>query len=1307
MVSKVYAKSHLCSSQTGWLVRAAVAAAISGNFAMSAMAADAADTDTTKTDEVELEEIQVTGSRIVRRDLQSNSPLVTIEKERLEENTFISIEEALNDLPQFMVGGVNNSTASVTSLQAANGLDGGRGAGDASNGSLLDPGGTIGIVVPGAATANLRGLGANRSLTLIDGHRGMPTNASMTVDLNTIPTIAIANVEVITGGASAVYGADALAGVTNFKMRDNFEGLAVRMRSGINEVGDGEEYQVSGLMGAKLADGKGSAMMGIEYSKREEATWGKRDFFREVLESPYSGSGDFLFPWDAYYTAGPAGSAGTFAIVQSFATQQRVWGGNAPSVDAVNGVFSTRNCFNGSTTALNCIATGVGSPTTGETNQVLGGGPALGSGYHFNSDGTLFVRSSSCLWPTPTPANPNPTNPCGPGAVQGVTYAYGPQNYKNTALGGTRENPDEIACTFTAVGTVSNYAPFAGQRCNPSASNRADYGRWLSSPREAYTLFGRGKYQFDNGVEAFANFSFANSKTFTRREPSPALGLGFNAVIPFGQNEIYLPSLITVPAAGQTAGATRPEYRAGGAKGLNCPATGGCTMAQAFPLAGDVFDSNGQVITRGNLRTLLESRPNVTIPLTPTNTNNPFRGLSACQDYQLVPFGATNPVAQTNPNAFYPSPNNTTPIRYTVTIDPNTGLPVSKCGVRSGWALNQQLKFLPVRGTENTGQLYNLDVGLRGDLHLSDWTWEVYLSQGDSKTQTSYDGFTSLANYLKILSAPNYGKGYAETGQSSKFFTCTSGLNPFDQNLAVSQDCINAIQSNQIDRNSMTQRIYEVTTQGHVVDLPAGDVRAALGVSYRKNAYKFTPDSLREADYTMDANSGAFAQGSIDEAVSVKEVYGELLVPILKDLPGIQTLELELGARHSDYSTGQKVDTYKVQASWTPVQWLRARGGYNRAERAPNMSELFSTPTGSSQFASAAVDPCRTGNLVAPPNNLPLEFSNNAANPNVAQLRALCSSQINFWGGNNASDFHTNPAWDVPGGVALVVGNPALRNEKGDTWTVGLVLASPFEHPLLSRLSGTVDWYEARVTDPIEVQATTAVVNSCFNVNGANPTYSLDDAGGYCALIERDPSSGAITRVYNTYGNQGKAVIRGMDFTLRWSATLSDLGMGGAPGTVSVDTQGNYLIDQIQRFSGSTDRFADYAGFAGASRFRAVTNFAYRWGEGSRVSLQWMYRLGTDTPATFVQTASPTTGNGPIFGRNPLFAGYHTSNMFALTGGTRLGPVNASVTINNLLNSKPSRGGYDLRDPNQGIGTFSPFDDLVGRRYSINLSMDF
>jgi outer membrane receptor protein involved in Fe transport len=1248
------------------LVRFSVAS-ILGTAALGGSCALAAEQSRNEASKEEiLQEVQVTGSRIVRKDMSSNSPLVTVDRQQLEDSTFISVEEALNDLPQFMVGGAGMNAGAVTSLQGANGLDGGRGSGDMFNSTLLpDNAGVIGVVVPGAANVNLRGLGANRSLTLIDGHRGMPINASGTPDLNTIPSIAIANIEVITGGASAVYGADALAGVTNIKFRDNFEGIKLQVRGGLNEVGDGGEYQVAGLMGAKIADGRGSAMIGIEYSKREVTYWKNRDFFREVMESPYSSSGDYAFNWEPGYTSGASTTLGTFN------TFQKAWNGNTPSAAAINAVFGNRNCRDAGGALLNCIANTANAP--------------FGGGWYVNPDGTLYTRSSQT------------------GTGASALY-FGPQNYK-AALGGTVDNPSEISCNFAAPsvsGRAGGTGPFAGEPCNPT-SNRVDNGRWLSGPRDAYSLFGRATYDITDSLSVFANFNFASSNTVTRREPAPFSG-GFGVVIPFhtsqGGDAVYLPSLVQTPRTGLPVGATLPEFRVGGARGTNCAPTGGCTMAQAFPTPGDVLAANGTVTTAGGLRRLLESRANTaTVAGTGVNATNPFRTLSACNVYTLATAGAVG--ARQNP---------TGGAYYQTQLDPNTGQPLATCGPNSGWLLNTQLGFLPPRGTENTGRLFQFATGLRGELGFSDWTWEAYTSYGDSETQTNFVGFSSLANYMKIMSAPNYGKGFTEVGVASKYLTCDSGLNPFDTNLVVTQDCIDAITSNEIDRNSMTQRIHELSLQGGLFELPAGQVRSAVGASYRKSAFEFRPDSLRERDYVNDTSAGAFASGDIDARVSVKEVYGELLVPILKDLPLIRRFELELGARKSKYSTGQNVDTYKILGSWEPVQWLRARGGYNRAERAPNIAELFATPSGSAQFSSAPSDPCRNDpailnviTFVNLPSNQP---ATNAATR--AKLQALCAAHIDAWGGNGASEFHADPNnYNTPGGAALVVGNPGLKNERGDTWTMGLAFSSPFGSPLLSRISGTIDWYEARVSDPIEVLTTGSIVNTCYNINGQNPDYTLNDPNGFCSLIERDPTNGSIVRVYNRYDNLDKLVIRGLDVSLRWNAAMADMGLASVPGSLSLSISGNYLMDQIQRYIGSADRVGDYAGFGGASRIRTSTGMAYNWGAGNRVAVTWQYRLGTHTATTFRATPSADGQFMPVIQNNPIMAGYPTSNQFNGTFGTRIGPVNASVSVNNLLNKKPRPGGYDLRDPRQGFGNFSPFDDLVGRRYSINLTADF
>jgi hypothetical protein len=119
------------------LLRGAVAAVVSASIsAMYVPQVWAQDSDEEET-QSEIEEVVVTGSRIVRRDLEVNSPLLTIERQQFEDSTFISIEEALNDLPQFMAGGVGMSANAVTSMQGANGLEGGLGSGDSFNSTLL------------------------------------------------------------------------------------------------------------------------------------------------------------------------------------------------------------------------------------------------------------------------------------------------------------------------------------------------------------------------------------------------------------------------------------------------------------------------------------------------------------------------------------------------------------------------------------------------------------------------------------------------------------------------------------------------------------------------------------------------------------------------------------------------------------------------------------------------------------------------------------------------------------------------------------------------------------------------------------------------------------------------------------------------------------------------------------------------------------------------------------------------------------------------------------------------------------------
>ena len=141
-----------------------------------------------------LQEVVVTGSRIARQDYVAQSPIVTTSVESVQNSGVPTVDAYLLQLPQFQPG-----TGGFTNVSS----------------------GGLGV---GQATLNLRGLGSVRTLVLLDGRRLQPGNAQSLIDINTIPTSAISDVEVMTGGASATYGSDAMAGVVNFKLRKTYTG---------------------------------------------------------------------------------------------------------------------------------------------------------------------------------------------------------------------------------------------------------------------------------------------------------------------------------------------------------------------------------------------------------------------------------------------------------------------------------------------------------------------------------------------------------------------------------------------------------------------------------------------------------------------------------------------------------------------------------------------------------------------------------------------------------------------------------------------------------------------------------------------------------------------------------------------------------------------------------------------------------------------------------------------------------------------------------------------------------------------------
>ena len=279
-----------------------------------------------------LEEVVVTGSRIVRRDYDANSPLQTIDRNAFEQQNSIALETALNELPQFVP-----AAQGVTQLQ--------------DQSQMTD---NFTTLTAGASTVSLRGLGANRNLVLLDGYRAVPVNATMAVDVNSIPAAAIERVEVITGGASSVYGADAVAGVVNFILKSDFEGLDLDLQTGAMMNGEGAETRASALFGVNSGDGRGNIMLGLEMAEREAVHADDTDFWHDALRDGTT------YPTQLIYT-GPY-----------YTTD----GANAPLRSTMNGIFNQ--------------AGGVIMPNATDPTRVGGGG-----NFYWNEDGSLYTGGAS------------------------------------------------------------------------------------------------------------------------------------------------------------------------------------------------------------------------------------------------------------------------------------------------------------------------------------------------------------------------------------------------------------------------------------------------------------------------------------------------------------------------------------------------------------------------------------------------------------------------------------------------------------------------------------------------------------------------------------------------------------------------------------------------------------------------------------------------------------------------------------------------------------------------------------------------
>lgn len=502
----------------------------------------------------------------------------------------------------------------------------------------------------------------------------------------------------------------------------------------------------------------------------------------------------------------------------------------------------------------------------------------------------------------------------------------------------------------------------------------------------------------------------------------------------------------------------------------------------------------------------------------------------------------------------------------------------------------------------------------------------------------------------------------------------------------------------------MEQSIWQANFQGGLGNLPAGEVRAVVGLNYRENEYTFQNDTLvTQGSSFIEQAAGLFPAGSSAGTIDVSEAYFELLVPVLSDKPAVQQLDLELGGRASDYNTTGRSETYKILADWRVNDRLRFRGGFNRAERAPNVAELFLAPEQTFAFAA--------GGDVCSINNTQPWSANPEQNPeNWDDVVRLCGALMEASGNPNADEqFYgvsaetvasADPAAVAAGDVTTTaqgaggsflfpttVGNATLAPEEADTWTLGAVIN-------LSNVRLSIDYYDIEVSDAIGEQSADIVMRQCADT-AFNP--DLDIASPFCERFNRD-AAGFIGDLRRTFFNNGRFETSGVDLSVNWN-------VDAGPGQFNFDSLINVLID-LESAELATDPLTDFAGTFGPSQnglngsaydYQALSTFGYSL-DRLTLSLRWQHLPSIDAE---IAASAPNTS---VLGA-PAYNLYDLLGRYELRENVRL-----RFGIENVFNEEPPLMGRDpaAQLPSLPGGSFNTNNyDINGRRVYFGATVDF
>ena len=434
--------------------------------------------------------------------------------------------------------------------------------------------------------------------------------------------------------------------------------------------------------------------------------------------------------------------------------------------------------------------------------------------------------------------------------------------------------------------------------------------------------------------------------------------------------------------------------------------------------------------------------------------------------------------------------------------------------------------------------------GLRGSLPKINWDYDVSLTHSESRGSYSFFGYR-IDRLSQSLNVVSNGAGGFQCADTSNGCIAAPALSSAVIGGHLPQNWRNWVSDPSITGlTKYKEDVLTASTTGDIYTLPYGKIKGAFGAEIRRNFINDTPSDDMINGNILNFTSATQTRGS-DQA---KDIFGEVEVPLLKDLPGAHELTVNASIRRADYRSYGAGVTHKFGGLYSPVKWMSVRGTMGTSYRAPALFEQYVGNT--TGFLDAQGDPC------------------NAYEEQGGQLAKNCAL-IGI-----PTGFQSNqPITDVTvGGRAA-----GLKAETSKNNSLGVIL-QPSMPTGWGDMQLSFDHYNIAINGGIQQVGAADILKLCYNDPNFNPT------GGYCRFVNRDATNNALT-VTDSYINVASNLTRGNDYNFEYNNTVGI-------GKLRVGLEATQYLMQAQKlFPG--DPYTDFNGTVAVPKWSGVLDLNY------------------------------------------------------------------------------------------------------------------